>query len=207
MPIESKSVPAPPPVPVASPKHYPYPSPAPTPVVVILPEHDGVPYDGSRPITRSDVLVYFSGGREGYNVVIGDYETMPDYAGFDFSEAKCVPFDDRQVDMFFEDAGSSAYMVVGEDSEIQDLGRTSSLHEINALGMVEWSRSHDVVLEERRSYVVKTWEGHHAMFRVMSLVPDRVVFDWIFERQSPMQVVTHEGIRRTSRDAKVKTSR
>jgi len=128
-------------------------------------------------------LVVFSGGREGFGVVLGDYEVLPGYSGFDFSDERCLTFDDPAADIFFEDAGSTAYMVVGEDGEIQDLGQTASLDEINALRMVEWSRSHDVVLKERRSYVVKTREGCYAMFRVVSLVPDRVVFDWVLGRQ------------------------
>ena len=177
-----------------SPSYDPYPSPIYVPTVEVIPTcYVGRATEPPLPV------VLFSGGREGFGVVLGDYEVLPGYSGFDFSDEKCLPFDDPAADIFFEDAGGTSYMVVGEDGEIQDLGQTASLGEINALRMVEWSRSHDVVLEERRSYVVKTWEGRYAMFRVVSLVPDRVVFDWVLGRREDVITKVADVPRPTTR--------
>lgn len=162
--------------------------------------------DPPRP-APSGFTVIFSGGTEGYGVVLGDCRVMPEYAGFDFSGARCVPYDDPEADMFFEDAGSASHMVVGEDSEIQDLGSTASLGQISGLRMVEWSRSRDVILEERRSYAVRTWEGSCAMFRVVSLVPGRVVFDWVVGRPPQVLSGTHERVQRAPWVTRVGLSR
>jgi len=191
--IPAATVPTPQAVP---PVTHPAPSynPCPSPVYVSVSMVEVTPtyYDGRAP-EPPPALVVFSGGREGFSVVLGDFEDLPEYAGFDFSEEKYLPYDDPACDMFFEDAGSAAYMVVGEDAEIQNMGSTGSLGTINALRMVEWSRSHDVILEEGHSYVVKTWDGRHAMFRVVSLVPNRVVFDWVYQRQGMNTAIQTPG--------------
>lgn len=118
---------------------------------------------------------------EGYDVVLNDYRTMPKTAGYDFSSYAVVPYSDQYVDMWFETYNGIMYMDVGTDTDIQDMGPTGSILDISTAPSSGWSATHDVVLKVGHTYVLWTWDDHYAKFRVRSLSPSRVVFDWAYQ--------------------------
>ena len=74
-------------------------------------------------------------------------------------------------------------MNVYTDTDIQDLGYTHSLLDIKVAPASGWSPTHDVRLYVGHTYVVWTHDDHYAKFRVTSLSPSRVVFDWAYQLQ------------------------
>ena len=72
-------------------------------------------------------------------------------------------------------------MDVWDDSDIQDMGYTTSLDEIQVAPESGWSPTKDVRLISGHTYVVWTWDDHFAKFRVSSISPQRVVFDWAYQ--------------------------
>ena len=61
---------------------------------------------------------------EGYDVMLADYRTMPGAAGYDFSAYAVVSYDGKAADMHYEYFNGVAYMNVGTDTDIQDVGAT-----------------------------------------------------------------------------------
>lgn len=140
-------------------------------------------YDGNESELSRDV-VYDTPRPEGYGVVLYDYRYRPDAAGYDFSTYSVGPYDDQYTDIFFEYFAGSYYMNVWEDTDIQDMGYTTTLYEIGYAPDSGWSPTKDVLLFVGHTYVVWTWDDHYAKFRVRSLSPTRVVFDWAYQLQA-----------------------
>lgn len=128
-------------------------------------------------------VVYDTPRPEGYNVVLLDYRVRPDLAGYSFGTYSVVPYNSQYTDIFFEYYNGSLYMNVWDDSDIQDMGHTSSLYEINYAPENGWSPTKDVQLVVGHTYVVWTFDNHYAKFRVTSISPARVVFDWAYQLQ------------------------
>lgn len=120
---------------------------------------------------------------DGFNLVMIEYRRAPRTAAFDFSAFSVVPYADASADMFYvyEDAVPS--MAVPEDTDIQDMGPTSSIYEIRVAPASGWSPSRAVDLRVGHTYVVWTWDDHFAKFRVSALSSTRVVFDWAYQLQ------------------------
>jgi hypothetical protein len=118
---------------------------------------------------------------EGYDVMLASYQAMPGAAGYDFSAYAVVPYDGKAADMYYEYFNSVAYMNVGTDTDIQDVGATQSILEIGTAPSSGWSVTHDVRLMVGHTYVIWTWDDHYAKFRVKTLSPGRVVFDWAYQ--------------------------
>ncbi|MBI3765941.1 MAG: hypothetical protein HY277_05500 [Ignavibacteriales bacterium] len=89
-------------------------------------------------------IVYETPRPEGYDVVLKDYRTSPDFAGYDFSTYSVGPYDDKYTDIFFESYNGTTYLDVWNDSEIQDVGYTKSLYDIGVAPTDGWSPSKDV---------------------------------------------------------------
>jgi len=130
---------------------------------------------------------------EGYDVTLRDYHAVPDAAGFDFSRYTVVPFDDLYSDMCFENWNGLLYMNVREDTDIQDMGPTSSLLDVDVAPADGWSATHDVLLRVGHTYVVWTWDDHYAKFRVTSLASGRVVFDWAYQLRAANPLLKRGG--------------
>ncbi len=120
---------------------------------------------------------------EGYGLVLYDYRTNPDRAGYDFSTFSVGRYDDQYTDIFFEYYNGTYYMNVWNDTDIKDMGPTNSLYDIEIAPSSGWSLTKDVVLAVGRTYVVWTYDDHYAKFRVISLSPNRVVIDWAYQLQ------------------------
>lgn len=139
-------------------------------------------FDGNESELSKDVA-YDVPRPEGYDVVLNSYRQSPGYAGYDFSDYRVTSYNDLYTDMYFEYYNGEYYMDVRTDSDIQDVGPTSSLLDLHVAPTSGWSTTHDAVLRAGHTYVVWTWDDHYAKFRVTSLSTNRVVFDWAYQLQ------------------------
>jgi hypothetical protein len=139
-------------------------------------------FDGNESDLSKDVA-YDVPRPEGYDVVISSFRQAPAVAGYDFSSYAIRPYDDRYTDMYYEYFDGRYYMVVGTDSDIQDVGPTNSILDVKVAPTAGWSPAHEVEMRVGHTYVVWTWDDHYAKFRVTNLSPNRVVFDWAYQLQ------------------------
>lgn len=137
-------------------------------------------YDGNESDFSRDVA-YDIPRPEGYNVTVTDYRSVPASAGYDFSDYSVVPYNSQSTDMYYEYYSGDFFMNVRTDSDIQDMGPTGSLLDISQAPSKGWSPTHDVLLSPGHTYVVWTWDDHYAKFRVVSMSPGRLVFDWAYQ--------------------------
>jgi len=139
-------------------------------------------FDGNESPLSKDVA-YDIPRPEGYGVLLTDYRAVPATAGYEFSAYAIVAYNDKSCDMWFENYNGVFYMDVNTDTDIQDMGPTQSILDINQAPSSGWSTTHDVQLAAGHTYVVWTWDDHYAKFRVSNVASDRVVFDWAYQLQ------------------------
>jgi hypothetical protein len=120
---------------------------------------------------------------EGYGVLLSDFRRAASTAGYSFGSYQVVRYDDQNADMYFEYFNGTYYMNVWSDTDIQDLGATSSLLDVRLAPATGWSPERSVPVVVGHTYVVWTWDDHYAKFRVTSVSPSRVVFDWAYQLQ------------------------
>jgi hypothetical protein len=137
-------------------------------------------FDGNESELSCDVA-YDIPRPEGYGVLLTDYRMYPATAGYDFSSYAIVRYDDDRADMYLENYNGVMYMDVRTDTDIQDMGQTSSILDIGSAPLDGWSPTHDAQLKTGHTYVIWTYDDHYAKFRVQSLSPARMVFDWAYQ--------------------------
>ena len=140
-------------------------------------------FDGNESDLSRDVA-YDVPRPEGYDIVLTDFRQNAAKAGYDFSEYGVLPFDAQNTDMYFEYYSGEYYMDVYTDTDIQDVGYTNSLLDVKVAPASGWSSTHDARLFVGHTYVVWTYDDHYAKFRVTSLSPSRIVFDWAYQLQT-----------------------
>lgn len=128
-------------------------------------------------------LAYDTPRPEGYNITLRNFRTVPALAGYDFSTNSVGPYNDDYTDVFFEYADGSHYLDVWEDTDVQDMGYTSSLYEIGEAPTNGWSPSKDARLIPGHTYVIWTWDNHYAKLRITGLTASEVRFDWAYQLQ------------------------
>lgn len=158
-------------------------------------------YDGNESELSEDV-VYDTPRPEGFNQAIYDYLMYPSSSGYDFSSFAITPYDDDKTDFFFENYQGEYYLNVWNDSDIQDMGPTRDIYDIDRAPENGWSTTKDVRAAVGHTYVIWTWDNHFAKIRIKNITRDRVVFDWAYQSSN-----TEEGYRelKTSGGAKVRT--
>ncbi len=139
-----------------------------------------IDYAGNESDLSKDV-VYDTPRPEGYNQAIFDFRKFPNSSGYDFSTYSVVPYNNDNCDMFFDNDNGKYYMVVYDDTDIQDMGPTIDIYDIDKAPISGWSPTKDVRLYVGHTYVVWTWDNHFAKFRVKYISPERVVFDWAYQ--------------------------
>ncbi len=132
----------------------------------------------------SQDVAYDTPRPEGYDVGLKDYRAYPDYAGYDFSTYSVVAYDDHLADMYFENFNGTLYLNVWQDSDIQDVGYTTSLYDVGDAPTSGWSPSKDARLITGHTYIIRTWDNHYAKVRVTSLSANGMYFDWAYQLQS-----------------------
>lgn len=133
--------------------------------------------------------VYDTPRPEGFGAVITNYLTTPRSAGWDYSTYAAMAWDNLQTDMFYgyyvEQSGLVHQQVFVPDyaTNIQDMGFAQSLDFVDfAPGATEgWSPSGTVEAIVGHCYVVWTRDDHFAKFRITSLAPGSIGFDWAYQ--------------------------
>jgi hypothetical protein len=137
-------------------------------------------YDGNESDLSSDVA-YDIPRPEGYDVLLYNAAVASNQAGYDFSKYTVVAVADEYADMYFVTGNGGPVMRVDTDTDIQDMGPTSSVLAIGQAPVSGWSTTREVPLVAGHTYVVWTWDDHYAKFRVSSVSSGRVVFDWAYQ--------------------------
>jgi hypothetical protein len=73
------------------------------------------------------------------------------------------------------------YLNVWQDTDIQDMGYTNTLHDIGLAPTAGFSPSKTVEAIPGHTYVIWTWDNHYAKVRVKEVTPMRVTFDWAYQ--------------------------
>ncbi|MAT56921.1 MAG: hypothetical protein CMF23_02985 [Ignavibacteriae bacterium] len=132
-------------------------------------------------------VIYDIARPEGYNQAIYDYLKFPSTAGYDFSNYLIVAYNSDAADFFFENFNGTFYLDVWEDSDIQDMGPTSDLYEIDYAPVSGWvpiQPNENIKYVEAKvghTYIVWTWDNHFAKIRINRITNERVVFDWVYQ--------------------------
>lgn len=137
-------------------------------------------YNGNESELSRD-LVYDTPRPEGFGQAIFDYLQFPKNSGYDFSTYSVVPYDDLSADFFFENYEGTFYLDVWNDSDIQDLGKTSDIYDITYAPSTGWSSTKDVIAKVGHTYVIWTWDNHFAKIRIENITNERLVFDWAYQ--------------------------
>jgi len=137
-------------------------------------------YNGNESELSYDV-VYAAPRPEGFNQSIFDFNRYPDLAGYTFDNFSVVPYDDQSADFYFENYQGTYYLDVYNDTDIQDMGATNDIWDIEYAPDYGWNTSKDAVVIPGHTYVIWTWDNHYAKVRVSTLTSNRIVFDWSFQ--------------------------
>ncbi|MEX0736096.1 MAG: hypothetical protein WD182_01545 [Bacteroidota bacterium] len=126
-------------------------------------------------------IVYATPRPEGYGIRLNDFRTSPNTAGYDFSTYSVGKFNDEYTDLFFENFEGRLYLNVWDDTDIRDMGYTSSLYDIYEAPEGGWAPSRSVEVIPGHTYVVWTWDDHYAKIRVREQDGYTVKFDWAYQ--------------------------
>jgi hypothetical protein len=164
-------------------------------------------YSDNESELSSDV-VYDTPRPEGRNVALADRMLSPTLAGYDFSEYRTIHYNTDQTDVYFEVTSSGSgipYLAVWKDSDIQDMGYTSSFDEISAAPTSGWNPTQDALAIKGHTYVIWTWDDHYAKIRITDVTPTAIVFDWGYQvAKSNIELFRGGGSTVTSRDRQIR---
>lgn len=118
----------------------------------------------------------------GYGATLTNFMNGVAGAGWDFSAGITRASNDAATDIFFGYNGS-IYQMFARDlvTDIQDMGWAGSLDVIDYAPSAGWSPTGTVEVIPGHCYVVWTRDNNYAKFRVTSLSPSAVVFDWAYQ--------------------------
>ena len=126
-------------------------------------------------------VVYDTPRPEGLGVTLMDTNTAKNISGYGFAQYSVLSCYDIHTDIFFVNVHSRLSLQVWSDTDIQDMGYTSSLDEISAAPTEGWAPSKSVEPIEGHTYVIWTVDNHFAKVRVQNVTPNRLVFDWAYQ--------------------------
>ena len=127
-------------------------------------------------------VVYRTPRPEGMGVMLTDRFVDPNRAGYSFTNYRIVHFDTDETDFFFETTNQGVpYIVVWDDTDLQDMGYTASFDEISQAPTMGWLPSRDAQVVVGHTYVIRTWDTHYAKIRVTDVSGRRMTFDWSYQ--------------------------
>jgi hypothetical protein len=143
-------------------------------------------FNGNESELSTDV-VYDTPRPEGMNQAIFDLNISPSNSGYDFSNYLVVPYNGDDADFFFEYYNGVPYITVWDDSDLQDMGSTVDIYDVDVAPQYGWIQAQpdeNVKYAEAiigHTYVVWTWDNHFAKVRVKNITNERIVFDWAYQ--------------------------
>ncbi len=125
---------------------------------------------------------------EGFGRVVYDYNLFPKKAGYAFGINRVVAYDDSLTDFFYENYRDSAYYIdVWSDTEIQDMGPTNDIYDVDKAperGWVPLNPGDNIKYVEAikgHTYVIWTFDNHFAKIRISDVSSVRIMFDWAYQ--------------------------
>jgi len=121
---------------------------------------------------------------QGTNQALFDVYVSPEFAGWDFANARAVHYLSVDCDLFLEYyAGDSVYYfdVANSATWIQDMGYTVDLDEIDYAPEYGWSKNGWCEVILGHTYVIWTDDNHFAKVRVTGINGEKVIFDWAYQ--------------------------
>ena len=126
-------------------------------------------------------VVYDTPRPEGFGVHVMEANAQAMFAGYDFSSFTIGPFNDQYTDVFFEKVGGLYLLSVWDDTDIQDMGFTSSFDDISYSPVDGWAPSRTAEAIPGHTYVIWTWDDHYAKLHLRSVGDAGIVFDWAYQ--------------------------
>ncbi len=138
-------------------------------------------YSGNESDLSRDV-VYDTPRPEGRGVTLIDRFTDPRRGGYEFAQYRVVHYDTDYTDVYMETGGNGfPYLVVWDDTDIQDMGYTTSIDEISVAPDDGWSPSGDALAIKGHTYVIWTHDNHFAKIRITDASRTTITFDWAYQ--------------------------
>lgn len=144
-------------------------------------------YNGNESDLSYDV-VYDTPRPEGFNQAIFDFNISPNNSGYDFSNYLVVPYNGEDADFFFEIYNGTPYLDVWDDSDIQDIGATNDIWDVDVAPTSGWVQKDSTTDNFKyveaiagHTYVIWTWDNHFAKVRISNITNERIVFDWAYQ--------------------------
>ncbi len=116
-------------------------------------------------------------GDESSEAILYDNSISPGHSGFDFSDEESGDYQDKKVDVYLSKTGDQRELVVGADTDIQDLGQVS-FQKIETIPG-SWSPTHRVAAEAGNTYIVWTWDNQYYRFNIEILSDEQASVHWI----------------------------
>jgi hypothetical protein len=132
----------------------------------------------------------------GEELTLSDRQSLPELAGFDFSENAKLPFDDPMADVFVENDYGDLYLVVREDSDIMDIFPAQTPSDVILVPRKEWSKAHAAMALEGHEYVLRTWDHHYAKITIMRTSLQRIVCTWAYQAETTRPALMRPPIHR-----------
>ncbi len=149
-------------------------------------------------------VVYDTPRPEGFGVALVDTSTSRNLSGYGFAQYSVLNCYDIGTDVFFVNKNGRLILQVWSDTDIQDMGFTSSLDEISSSPNEGWAPSKSAEAIPGHTYVIWTVDNHFAKVRIKETGSARVVFDWSYQTaignpELTRSNVLREGNRRLDR--------
>ena len=121
---------------------------------------------------------------QGSNRTIFDFYQQPGFAGWDLAARQVVAWTDQDCDFYLEYVGGDGvfYFNVGDDTtDIQDMGYTETLDDIDYSPEFGWSQNGWSEVIFGHTYIIWTADNHFAKIRVTSINSNSITFDWAYQ--------------------------
>jgi len=136
----------------------------------------------------NSAMIYDTPRPEGFSYSLFDKAINPRIAGIYFKVPQgiqIVPWDSSACDIYLDKVSGTFYLnTTNKNSvwnDIQDMGYTDNLDEINVAPGSGWSDLGYVEVIPGHTYVIWTWDYHYAKLRVTNKYADYITFEWAYQ--------------------------
>lgn len=129
-------------------------------------------------------LVFDTPRPQGANAILFDFASQSSFAGWDFSARQTVSYTSSACDIYLEYVSGDEvfyFDVAAADIDIQDMGYTGNLDDIDYSPDAGWSLNGWCEVILGHTYVIWTADNHYAKVRVTAIAADHIVFDWAYQ--------------------------
>lgn len=146
----------------------------------------GVDFSGNE--SENSKVIYDTPRPEGFSYSLFDNAIYPRVSGIYFRAPQgllIVPWDSSACDIYLDKVAGTFYLNTTSKSgiwnDIQDMGYTNDLDEINVAPSTGWSELGYVEVIPGHTYVIWTWDYHYAKLRVTNEYADYITFEWGYQ--------------------------